>query len=409
MAKKKNRTAAQKAALALLWLFLIAMLLFILVQFFIIFHNPYRTETALLSTMSDSVTVKGVAVFDAVEVPGSGEYGYLVQDGERVTGGSVIAEQYDDSSQGILRERLDRLARNIDLLNRSQTATASDLNVLTNQTRQALYSLLDCLDTAEYSGIAQAEDEYLLAQNRLQVSTGQATSFAETIQELQAEHDEIEQQLSALPTVQATQNGYFISTEAAPRIRPDGEQLAAAAPLELQQALEQGFPEVEGEQLGQIVTGFSWLFYGSCDLATADQLEGLSTVQISVPGKQHTPLSAQVNELVRDEENGVAKLVLECQTINANVLSFGVENLKIDLYTYEGIRIERSAMHIVDGARGVYVKYGNLQRFLKITTLYENENYLLIPPNGALGSENEVRLYDEIIVEGSNLRDGRLL
>ncbi len=33
----------------------------------------------------------------------------------------------------------------------------------------------------------------------------------------------------------------------------------------------------------------------------------------------------------------------------------------------------------------------------------------LIPPDGAIGTDNEVRLYDEIIVEGTNLQDGKLL
>ena len=63
----------------------------------------------------------------------------------------------------------------------------------------------------------------------------------------------------------------------------------------------------------------------------------------------------------------------------------------------------------MDGQRGVYVKYGNLQRFLKIETLYEDENYILIPDNGKLSTDNEVRLYDEIIVQGTNLQDGKLL
>ena len=63
----------------------------------------------------------------------------------------------------------------------------------------------------------------------------------------------------------------------------------------------------------------------------------------------------------------------------------------------------------MDGQRGVYVKYGNLQRFLKITTLYENDSYILIPDNGKVGTDNEVRLYDEIIVQGTNLQDGKLL
>ena len=37
------------------------------------------------------------------------------------------------------------------------------------------------------------------------------------------------------------------------------------------------------------------------------------------------------------------------------------------------------------------------------------ENYILIPDNGKLGTDNEVRLYDEIIVQGTNLQDGKLL
>ena len=66
-------------------------------------------------------------------------------------------------------------------------------------------------------------------------------------------------------------------------------------------------------------------------------------------------------------------------------------------------------MHIVNGEKGVYVKYGNLQKFLRITVLYENDTYLIVPKNGAPNTENEVRLYDEVIVDGTNLRDGQLL
>ena len=46
---------------------------------------------------------------------------------------------------------------------------------------------------------------------------------------------------------------------------------------------------------------------------------------------------------------------------------------------------------------------------MKITTLYENDSYILVPEDGKLGSANEVRLYDEIIVQGTNLQDGKLL
>lgn len=409
MEKQPNRTAAKKIFHVVGLLALALVSVYIIVQCFVIFRRSYKTETAIKYTLAESITLDGVVAFDSVDVAGSGDLGYLVQDGERVTNGTVVAEVYTDDSQGLQRERLDRLERTITLLTKSQNSTGSDLSVLTNQTKQALYNLLDKINTAQYSGITDAEDTFLLAQNRLQVSTGQTASFADTIAALQVEYDSIKAQLDALQTITATTNGYFSSTAASPAIAADRQALDDANPATLQKMLADGFPAAATDRAGQITTGFSWKFYAVCDLDTAARFDNISSVKISVPGKQNTPLSATVEEVTPDKDNGLAKIVLQCQTINAEVLSFGQETAQIDLKTYEGIRIDKEALHIVDGQRGVYVKYGNLQRFLKITTLYENDSYILIPENGKIGTDNEVRLYDEIIVQGTNLQDGKLL
>lgn len=409
MEKQPNRTAAKKIFHVVGLLALALVSVYIIVQCFVIFRRSYKTETAIKYTLAESITLDGVVAFDSVDVAGSGDLGYLVQDGERVTNGTVVAEVYTDDSQGLQRERLDRLERTITLLTKSQNSTGSDLSVLTNQTKQALYNLLDKINTAQYSGITDAEDTFLLAQNRLQVSTGQTAGFADTIAALQVEYDSIKAQLDALQTITATTNGYFSSTAASPAIAADRQALDDADPATLQKMLADGFPAAATDRAGQITTGFSWKFYAVCDLDTAARFDNISSVKISVPGKQNTPLSATVEEVALDKDNGIAKIVLQCQTINAEVLSFGQETAQIDLKTYEGIRIDKEALHIVDGQRGVYVKYGNLQRFLKITTLYENDSYILIPENGKIGTDNEVRLYDEIIVQGTNLQDGKLL
>lgn len=409
MEKQPNRTAAKKIFHVVGLLALALVSVYIIVQCFVVFRRSYKTETAIKYTLAESITLDGVVAFDSVDVAGSGDLGYLVQDGERVTNGTIVAEVYTDDSQGLQRERLDRLERTITLLTKSQNSTGSDLSVLTNQTKQALYNLLDKINTAQYSGITDAENTFLLAQNRLQVSTGQTEGFADTIAALQVEYDSIKAQLDALQTITATTNGYFSSTAASPAIAADRQALDDADPATLQKMLADGFPAATTDRAGQITTGFSWKFYAVCDLDTAARFDNISSVKISVPGKQNTPLSATVEEVALDKDNGIAKIVLQCQTINAEVLSFGQETAQIDLKTYEGIRIDKEALHIVDGQRGVYVKYGNLQRFLKITTLYENDSYILIPENGKIGTDNEVRLYDEIIVQGTDLQDGKLL
>ena len=403
------RSAGVKAFLIAITLLFVVALGYVGLQLYTILHRTYRTETAIAYTMADSISLSGMAVFETVDVPGEGNLGYIVADGERVSAGTVLAERYTDESQGVLRERLDRLDRTLELLSKSQNSTGSDLSMLTTQTRTALYNLLDQVDTASYSGIAQAEEDFLLAQNRLQISTGQADNFESVMATLQQEREEVAGQLGGLQTITAATNGYFVSSVSANPISMDQETLDAMSSAELRSLLEQGTETSPAGLAGHIITGFSWRFYGVCSLETAARLDGITKVNISVPGKENDPLPATVVEVTEDEETGTAKVVIECRSINANVLRFGIEEAQVDLTTYEGIRIDRRALHIKDGAKGVYVKYGDLQRFRRITILYEDENYILVPRDGALGTENEVRLYDEVIVEGTNLQDGKLL
>ena len=403
------RSAGVKAFLIAITLLFVVALGYVGLQLYTILHRTYRTETAIAYTMADSISLSGMAVFETVDVPGEGNLGYIVADGERVSAGTVLAERYTDESQGVLRERLDRLDRTLELLSKSQNSTGSDLSMLTTQTRTALYNLLDQVDTASYSGIAQAEEDFLLAQNRLQISTGQADNFESVMATLQQEREEVAGQLGGLQTITAATNGYFVSSVSANPISMDQETLDAMSSAELRSLLEQGAETSPAGLAGHIITGFSWRFYGVCSLETAGRLDGITRVNISVPGKENDPLPATVVEVTEDEETGTAKVVIECRSINANVLRFGIEEAQVDLTTYEGIRIDRRALHIKDGAKGVYVKYGDLQRFRRITILYEDENYILVPRDGALGTENEVRLYDEVIVEGTNLQDGKLL
>ena len=155
-----------------------------------------------------------------------------MQDGERVSAGTILAEQYTDDSQGAMRERLDRLDRAILLLTKSENSSGSDLSVLTTQTRTALYNLLDQIDTASYGAIQDAAEDFLLAQNKLQISTGQAAGFGEVLASLQAERDGIAAQLNGLQTIEADTNGYFVSSESAAPVVRDPTELDVMSPAD---------------------------------------------------------------------------------------------------------------------------------------------------------------------------------
>lgn len=404
--RDRGRRAAVRAALVMGGMLLALAAVYIVLQLYAILGRTYQTETAISASMEDTVPLSGIAMFDAVPVSGGGSLGYLVEDGERVTEGTVLAEIYTDPAQSTQREELDRLDRIIDLLTKSENSVGSDLALLTAQTRTALLNLLDQLDTASYTGMSDAIDEFLLAQNRLQISTGQSSGFAATLADLQTQRDAAAAALEGLQTITADRNGYFISTAAALPLDLTEDTLKSDTTAALSERLQQEIPTTGSDLAGRIVTGFSWRFYGVCDLDTAARFDGVTSVKIRVPGKQDEALDATVTEVAADETAGLAKITLECRTINADVLRLGREDAEIVLNTYEGIRVSKRAMHIVDGERGVYVKYGSLQRFRRIVVLFEDENYLLLDPEA---EDNEVRLYDEIIVEGPNLQDGGLV
>ena len=404
--RDRGRRAAVRAALVMGGMLLALAAVYIVLQLYAILGRTYQTETAISASMEDTVPLSGIAMFDAVPVSGGGSLGYLVEDGERVTEGTVLAEIYTDPAQSTQREELDRLDRIIDLLTKSENSVGSDLALLTAQTRTALLNLLDQLDTASYTGMSDAIDEFLLAQNRLQISTGQSSGFTATLADLQTQRDAAAAALEGLQTITADRNGYFISTAAALPLDLSEDTLKSDTAAALSERLQQEIPTTGSDLAGRIVTGFSWRFYGVCDLDTAARFDGVTSVKIRVPGKQDEALDATVTEVAADETAGLAKITLECRTINADVLRLGREDAEIVLNTYEDIRVSKRAMHIVDGERGVYVKYGSLQRFRRIVVLFEDENYLLLDPEA---EDNEVRLYDEIIVEGPNLQDGGLV
>ena len=100
---------------------------------------------------------------------------------------------------------------------------------------------------------------------------------------------------------------------------------------------------------------------------------------------------------------------MSCEYVGADVLSLASATARIDFESFKGVRVSTKALNIVNGEKGVYVKYGNLARFRKITVLYQDDEYILVPEGGKVGTDNEVRLFDEVIVEGTDLYDGKIL
>ena len=402
----KNKKAGLFIALGLLAIPLV----YVLAQVVMILYDPYVTQTAIRYSMADSIRLDGLVCFEEQPVPGEGRVGYLVRSGERVSVGAPVAELYSSPEQARGHAHLQKLEHQIDLLQHSRTAAGTDVNAYLSQAQAGVYDLLDAIDRGDYTGLGESRDRYLTATNRLQVMTGRAGDLDGTLNGLRAEQKHLAAAVGQTRQVTAPVGGYFV---AAAHFQPTGVsagEAADASPAELRSLLEQEPQPAEQDGLaGRIVTSYRWQFHGLCTADESRRFEVGQKVHISFPGRMQEPMPARVTAVQLDEEEGIAKITVECEYIGSELLSLAHQEAQIDFEEYSGLRISTEALHIVDGQKGVYVRSGNLLYFKKISILYQNEDYLLVPEDGGEDGASEVRMFDEVVVSGSGLKDKKLL
>ena len=394
-------------------------------------QNVY--ETALPAVISDTVDADGVLLFDESYVAGSGNLGYLAADGERVSAGTAVAEIYSNASQATLRQQLTQLNDQIDLLQRSQNTAALQLDSLLKERAGALYDLLDTLDDGDYEAVDDDSNAYQLAQNKLWVVTGDAANFTDQITALVQQAQSVQAQLGSPTQIAAPQTGYFVRASGSGRLNAGADDILALSAQELQGYLDSDPVVALDGCAGKIVAGFTWRYVGVCSAKQGEKLLGQdgkplrSAVEISFPGRMENGLKATVAEVSIDADSGLARFVLTCNSINGDVLCLNRAAARISVGERSGLRVPAAAVHYLkeDGTEaetqgenyvpGVYVKLGNIARFCRIDPvdadhpLITDGDYILVLPEGTEGSVSKVRLYDEIIVSGQNLYDGKLL
>ena len=127
-------------------LLLLVILAYVGYQILHLVNPPNTYETVLTATVEDKVEADGVLLFEETVIPGSGDLGYLVEDGARVSAGTVVAEVYTNSGQSALRAALDGLNEQIELLRRAENVSSTQVDTMIQERTTALYDLLDAAD-----------------------------------------------------------------------------------------------------------------------------------------------------------------------------------------------------------------------------------------------------------------------
>jgi len=108
------------------------------------------------------------------------------------------------------------------------------------------------------------------------------------------------------------------------------------------------------------------------------------------------------------DNNGNLAVVFRCDYMSEELSTIRQETVEIQLVKHTGLKVPKAAIVVDDQQQaGVYVRSGNVAAFRKIKQLYsEPADYVICEE---LPDSEYLRLYDDIIVGGRGLYDGKII
>ena len=156
--------------------------------------------------------------------------------------------------------------------------------------------------------------------------------------------------------------------------------------------------------IGKLAVGQKWYFATEIPDTRACSLGDYLTVSFAAQGLQELDMKV---ERVEPSEDGKNLLVLSCSRHLHTVSDLRTQTAEIIFDTYEGLRIPKEALYVVDGLTGVYVLEAGRAEWKTVDSLLKYGNYYLI----AWDRSNTEGLWpdDQIILTDENIKDGTVI
>ena len=415
----------------------IALLLLIYVgsQVYSVSFGGVQTETVSYMTSSDTIDTTGFIVRDETIVKpkenADGVYTYLLSDGEKVNKEGVVAELYENEADAAAQTTMAELKKeieNLKQLSNVKESYATSPDTLDKQISQSFVDLLQKTSEKNYIAMEENSDDLLYLLNERQLITGEVTNYNDRINELQAELSDLEKSHGkSIAEVTSPAAGYFVSTL-------DGYENAISYDDVLNITIsdlekEPQKQEVSENVLGKVISGLNW--YIACKVPADDALSLYvgKDVTVNLPFASSESVPAVVAAINQPDKKTDAAVVLSCSYMSSELANIRSEEIQINVDTYSGLRVSKKAIHLNTVSRtvkdengkemteekevqGVYVRYGSELQFKEINVLHGYSNYVICDPNQnseSLFTGETIKLYDEVVIEGTDLYDGKLI
>ena len=235
---------------------------------------------------------------------------------------------------------------------------------------------------------------------------GEAESYASRITQLQTEVDSLNTRLSgSLVQYTSPEIGYFARMT-------DGYE-AVLTPnsintmtVEQLRTFSREKVVFDNSNLGKIVTDHHWYYAAVLPAADAEKFILGDTVYLNFNMYNITQIPFTVKEVRTDESDpDHCMVLLSTSHMVPELLMVRNPSVQIDFTSYTGLRVPAKAKRYEGQQVVVYVQDGDVVRFKTINIIYENSEFILCGANPDL--ERPLEIYDQVIVEGTDLSDGK--
>lgn len=385
---------------------------FLLYQAVTVSSKTISTEYALQYSHYDAITVDGYFVRNEQVLTSdvTGVLSYTVGDGEHVSVNGTVAEVYSNEADASAQARIKELQEQIDALNDLQSGSGqypADPDLLGAQVSEELIQMLNIAEKGRLDGLDSTSASLLALMNKRQIAAGMVADFSGTIAQMQSEINNLRSSAGeAASKINVPSSGYFVSTVDGMEQVLTVSELDTLTPEKLDAVKTTQPANVEGA-VGKLVYDYEW--YIAC-VMTEDQASLLTkgqSIDIVLQIGTQSVQPVTVTSINRGSGDGRCVVILRCDYTSSELFSARQESIQIRLKEYTGLRIASSAVRVVDGVRGVYVLSGIAAKFKPINILYTNASFTICETDST--QSNSLKLYDEVIVEGKDLYDGKVV
>lgn len=415
------------------------LLVYIGYQVYITNHKDIVTEVAMYGTVSDTVQARGFAIRDEKVITDSysGVLSYRVADGTRVSKGGVIADVFTTESDAAAWNKIDNLNREIENLQplaKSADFFAANPSTISSQIYTSLGNIFSELRRGNFSETTTLKENLQTVLNRKQLITGEEDPETYQARIEQLESEVVSLSLKASPAVDSITSpaaGYFISSTDGFENVVDVSKIKEITADTVRDLLGREQGTGLSSSVGKICSDFNWYLVCVFPDNVSWRFEDVTQVNLDIPFASTETIPATVIAKNKDKATGDTAVVFECSYMDSDIASVRNEMIQVNVHTYSGVLVNEKALRFCDvpytyedengneveavreNVKGVYVQNGRQLEFVQIFTDKTVNGYAICrteltdSDRAAMVTDSTVQLYDNIVVEGTDLYDGK--